>query len=181
MLYGKSRRIFRTTTEQHNANVQGAEDMQLAYVGGKSIAKHKAHANSIEQTWISAFCSYGNCKCSECFPGLILYVCILILTLAHVGGKLIAKHIVHANLIEQTWNFCFLPCSYGHFKCCSSEGFPGLILYVCIIILPMIHHLGMCYIYTSTCKSSPQVCRWWFTQVLYLSLVYITSVSREHC
>lgn len=75
MLYGKSRRIFRTTTEQHNANVQGAEDMQLAYVGGKSIAKHKAHANSIEQTWISAFCSYGNCKCSEGFPGLIyMYV-----------------------------------------------------------------------------------------------------------
>lgn len=29
---------FRTTTEQHNANVQSAEDMQLAYVGGKSIA-----------------------------------------------------------------------------------------------------------------------------------------------
>lgn len=29
---------FRTTTEQHYANVQSAEDMQLAYVGGKSIA-----------------------------------------------------------------------------------------------------------------------------------------------
>lgn len=41
---------FRTTTEQHNANVQGAEDMQLAYTCGWKI-DCIAHANSIEQTW----------------------------------------------------------------------------------------------------------------------------------